>query len=187
MQYMTEPSNLAGVVVLEPQVFGDERGFFYESFSDEAFREATGLDPRFIQDNHSRSRQGVLRGLHYQLPPNGQGKLVRCTRGAIWDVAVDVMVGSSEQRSWFGTVLSEENHKQMWIPAGYAHGFLVVSEVAEVQYKTTSAYAPQSEASVRWSDPSLGIEWPNDVEIVLSDKDRNAPLYEDAAMMDFGE
>ena len=118
MQYLTERSNLAGVMVLTPRVFEDERGFFYESYSDEAFRVATGLDLRFVQDNHSRSYRRVLRGLHYQLPPNAQGKLVRCIRGSIWDIAVDVMAGSPQQGEWFGVELSEDNHKQMWVPAG---------------------------------------------------------------------
>lgn len=187
MQYRTERSSLAGVMVLTPRVFEDERGFFYSSYGDEAFRDATGLDLGFVQDNHSRSHQGVLRGLHYQLPPHGQGKLVRCIRGSIWDVAVDVMVGSPQQGEWFGVELSEDNRKQMWIPAGYAHGFLVLSESADVLYRATSAYAPESEASLRWSDPSLGINWPSDVEIVLSAKDEDAPLYEDATMMDVTE
>jgi dTDP-4-dehydrorhamnose 3,5-epimerase len=169
-------TELPGVLVLEPRVFGDARGFFMESFNQRAFNEAVGQDVQFVQDNHSRSSRGVLRGLHYQLPPHAQGKLVRVTAGKVWDVAVDLRRGSATFGRWFGTELSGENHRQMWIPPGFAHGFVVLSDSADFLYKTTDYYAPQAERSVRWNDPTLQIAWPKlDIEFALSGKDAAAP------------
>lgn len=149
-----------GVLVLEPRVFGDARGFFLESFNQRVFAEATGLDVAFVQDNHSRSARGVLRGLHYQTV-QPQGKLVRVVRGAVFDVAVDIRAGSSTFGRWVGVELSEDNHRQLWIPPGLAHGFLVLSETADFLYKTTDYYAPAHEACLAWDDPDLAIAWPN--------------------------
>ncbi len=151
---------IPGVLILEPKVFGDERGFFMESFNQKAFNEAVGHEVTFVQDNHSRSAKGVLRGLHYQRPPHAQGKLVRVTRGSVFDVAVDIRADSATYGKWVATVLSEQNHRQMWIPPGLAHGFLVTSDSAEFLYKTTDYYVPQAEGCVRWDDPTLGIDWP---------------------------
>ena len=139
------PTAIPDVIVIEPKVFGDARGFFYESFNQRAFNEGTGLDVEFVQDNHSRSSKGVLRGLHYQLPPRAQGKLVRVTRGAVFDVAVDIRKGSKTYGQWVGEELTEENHKQLWIPQGFAHGFLVLSATADFLYKTTDYYAAAQE------------------------------------------
>jgi dTDP-4-dehydrorhamnose 3,5-epimerase len=147
------------VVILEPKVFGDARGFFLESYNEKAFREATGIDARFVQDNHSRSTQGVLRGLHYQLH-QPQGKLVRVVRGAVYDVAVDVRKSSATFGKWVGTELSEDNQRQFWVPPGFAHGFLVLSSSADFLYKTTEYYAPQHERCIAWNDASLAILWP---------------------------
>ena len=149
-----------GVLVLEPKVFGDARGFFYESFNRQAFEAATGLRVDFVQDNHSKSAQGVLRGLHFQLAPHAQGKLVRVTQGEVFDVAVDIRKDSPTYGQWHGEILSAENRKQMWIPAGLAHGFLVLSESAEFLYKTTDYYAPELERCLRWDDARLNIAWP---------------------------
>lgn len=149
-----------GVLVLEPKVFGDARGFFYESFNRQAFEAATGLSVDFVQDNHSKSAQGVLRGLHFQLAPHAQGKLVRVIQGEVFDVAVDIRKDSPTYGKWHGEFLSAENRKQMWIPAGLAHGFLVVSETAEFLYKTTDYYAPELERCLRWDDARLNIAWP---------------------------
>ncbi|MBY0341088.1 MAG: dTDP-4-dehydrorhamnose 3,5-epimerase [Rhodocyclaceae bacterium] len=149
-----------GVLVLEPRVFGDARGFFYESFNRQAFEAATGLSVDFVQDNHSKSAQGVLRGLHFQLAPHAQGKLVRVIQGEVFDVAVDIRKDSPTYGKWHGEFLSAENRKQMWIPAGLAHGFLVVSETAEFLYKTTDYYAPELERCLRWDDARLNIAWP---------------------------
>lgn len=149
-----------GVLVLEPKVFGDARGFFYESFNRQAFETATGLSVDFVQDNHSKSAQGVLRGLHFQLAPHAQGKLVRVIQGEVFDVAVDIRKDSPTYGKWHGEILSAENRKQMWIPAGLAHGFLVVSETAEFLYKTTDYYAPELERCLRWDDARLNIAWP---------------------------
>jgi dTDP-4-dehydrorhamnose 3,5-epimerase len=148
------------VLILEPRVFGDERGFFLESFNQQAFNEATGLDLDFVQDNHSRSAQGVLRGLHYQIPPHDQGKLVRVVQGVVFDVAVDVREGSPTYGRHVGVELSASNHRQLWIPVGFAHGFLVLSESADFLYKTTNYYAPASELVLAWDEPSLHIPWP---------------------------
>ena len=171
------PTALPGVLILEPKVFGDARGFFLESFNQRAFDEAVGHHVEFVQDNHSRSQRGVLRGLHYQLPPHAQGKLVRVVSGAVFDVAVDMRRSSPRFGQWVGTELSAENQRQLWVPPGFAHGFLVLSERADFLYKTTVYYAPESEAAVRWDDPALGIAWPlNGSAPVLSAKDAAAPL-----------
>lgn len=159
------------VVLLEPRVFGDGRGFFFESFNLDAFEAATGLRPNFVQDNHSLSARGVLRGLHYQLAPKAQGKLVRVVRGDVFDVAVDLRPGSPSFGKWVGAHLSAENKRQLWVPPGFAHGFLTLSEQAEFLYKTTDYYAPSHERCVRWDDPSLGINWPLDGAPVVSAKD----------------
>ena len=151
---------ISDVVLLEPKVFGDERGFFFESFNRQAFKEATGLDPDFVQDNHSRSVKGVLRGLHYQLPPKAQGKLVRVVEGEVFDVAVDIRKGSPTFGKWVGEVLSAGNKRQLWIPPGFAHGFLTLSDSAEFLYKTTDYYSPEHERCLRWDDPDLAIAWP---------------------------
>lgn len=162
---------LDGLLVIEPTVFGDQRGFFYESFNAQRFAEQTGVNVQFVQDNHSRSAKGVLRGLHYQIQ-QAQGKLVRVTAGAVFDVAVDLRKSSPTFGQWFGLELSEENKRQLWIPAGFAHGFVVTSDFAEFLYKTTDYYAPAFERSVIWDDPAIGIEWPLDGEPLLSAKDK---------------
>jgi len=159
------------VLILEPKVFGDERGFFYESFNARRFAEATGCDVDFVQDNHSRSVKGVLRGLHYQIQ-QPQGKLVRVAVGEVWDVAVDIREGSPTFGKWVGVSLSATNHRQLWVPAGFAHGFVVVSDVAEFLYKTTDYYAPEHERCIRWNDPTLAIPWPLEDEPSLSAKDK---------------
>jgi dTDP-4-dehydrorhamnose 3,5-epimerase len=153
------PTAIPEVLVIEPKVFGDARGFFYESFNGKAFDEAVGRHVEFVQDNHSRSAKGVLRGLHYQIQ-QPQGKLVRVVRGAVFDVAVDIRKSSPTFGKWVGVELSEENHKQLWVPEGFAHGFLVLSETAEFLYKTTDYYAPAHERSIRWDAAELGIAWP---------------------------
>ena len=153
------PTAIPDVLIIEPTVFGDARGFFYESFNQKAFNDATGTNYQFVQDNHSRSSKGVLRGLHYQIQ-QPQGKLVRVVRGAVFDVAVDIRKSSSTFGQWVGVELSEENHKQLWIQPGFAHGFLVTSESAEFLYKTTDYYAPEHERCIVWNDPAIGIEWP---------------------------
>lgn len=165
------PTALPGVLILEPRVFGDARGFFYESFNARAFTQATGLSPQFVQDNHSRSLRGVLRGLHYQVR-QPQGKLVRVTAGQIWDVVVDIRPASPTFGQWLGTDLSADNPRQLWIPEGMAHGFVVVSDHAEVLYKTTDYYAPEHERCIAWDDPTLAITWPLDGAPLLSAKDR---------------
>ena len=154
------PTAIPDVLVIEPRVFGDARGFFFESFNQKAFNEATGLDLDFVQDNHSRSARGVLRGLHYQVQ-QAQGKLVRVVRGAVFDVAVDIRKGSPTFGQWVGTELSEDNHRQFWVPAGFAHGFLVLSASADFLYKTTDYYAPAHERCIAWDDPAIGIRWPD--------------------------
>jgi dTDP-4-dehydrorhamnose 3,5-epimerase len=162
---------LPGVLVLEPRLFGDARGFFLESWNARAFAQATGLDTHFVQDNHSRSRRGVLRGLHYQIR-QPQGKLVRVVRGAVFDVAVDLRRSSPTFGRWFGVALTEDNHRQLWVPPGFGHGFLVLSESADVLYKATDYYAPEHERSLLWNDPAVGVEWPlAGMEPVLSAKD----------------
>jgi len=168
------------VVLLEPKVFGDDRGFFMESFNQEVFNQLTGLDVAFVQDNHSRSTQGVLRGLHYQLAPKAQGKLVRVVRGSVFDVAVDIRKSSPTFGKWVGVELSESNHRQLWVPPGFAHGFLVLSETAEFLYKTTDYYAPALERSILWNDPQLAIQWPDGIEPRLSLKDEQAKPFSHA-------
>ena len=158
------------MLILEPKVFGDTRGFFMESFNARSFQEATGLSVDFVQDNHSRSAKGVLRGLHYQIQ-QAQGKLVRVVRGSVFDVAVDLRKGSPTFGKWEGVELSEENNRQFWIPPGFAHGFLVTSESADFLYKTTDYYAPEHERSLAWNDPDVGVEWPLDGAPLLSAKD----------------
>jgi len=172
---------IEGVLIFEPKVFGDARGFFMESFNQRSFNEALGSEVCFVQDNHSRSSKGVLRGLHYQVPPHAQGKLVRVTQGSVFDVAVDVRPGSASHGQWVGVELSGENHRQLWLPAGMAHGFLVTSETADFLYKTTDYYAPQAEGCVLWSDPALGIAWP-DIGVAprLAPKDAAAPRLSEA-------
>ena len=168
------------VLVIEPKVFGDARGFFFESFNQKAFNEITGLNENFVQDNHSRSAQGVLRGLHYQLQ-QPQGKLVRVVRGAVFDVAVDIRKSSPTFGQWTGVELSEDNHKQLWVPAGFAHGFLVLSERADFVYKTTDYYLPAAERCIAWDDPAIGIVWPAlDTAPQLSGKDQVGLLLRDA-------
>jgi dTDP-4-dehydrorhamnose 3,5-epimerase len=172
---------IPGVLILEPKVFGDDRGYFTESFNRSAFADATGLRHEFVQDNHSRSTKGVLRGLHYQLPPHAQGKLVRVAHGVVFDVAVDMRERSPTFGFWVGVELSDQNHRQLWLPAGMAHGFVVLSETADFLYKTTNYYAPHAERSVRWNDPTLAIKWPRlDRPFTLSSKDAAAPLLADA-------
>ena len=165
------PTAIADVLIIEPRVFGDERGFFYESFNQQAFDKATGLAFNFVQDNHSRSAKGVLRGLHYQVQ-QPQGKLVRVVRGAVFDVAVDIRRSSPSFGKWVGVELSEENHRQLWVPPGLAHGFLVLSETADFLYKTTDYYAPEYERCIAWNDPAIGIDWPIEMEPSLSAKDQ---------------
>jgi dTDP-4-dehydrorhamnose 3,5-epimerase len=154
------PTAIDGVLILEPRVFGDARGFFMESFNQKAFDDAVGRHVEFVQDNHSRSARGVLRGLHYQVAPHAQGKLVRVSQGSVFDVAVDIREGSPSFGCWFGVELSGENHRQLWLPPGMAHGFLVTSESADFLYKTTDYYAPAAERAIRWDDPDLAIDWP---------------------------
>ncbi len=165
------PTAIPEVLIIEPKVFGDARGFFFESYNARAFAQATGLDLNFVQDNHSRSARGVLRGLHYQLK-QPQGKLVRVVRGSVYDVAVDVRRSSPTFGQWVGVELSEHNHRQMWVPAGFAHGFLVTSESADFLYKTTDYYAPEHERCIAWNDPAIGIDWPLDGAPQLSAKDQ---------------
>ncbi len=166
------PLAIPEVVLIEPRVFGDDRGFFFESFNQRAFSEATGLDNiHFVQDNHSKSSKNVLRGLHYQLPPKAQGKLVRVAAGEVFDVAVDIRRGSPTFGYWVGELLSAENRRQLWIPPGFAHGFLVTSDSAEFLYKTTEYYAPEYERCIRWDDASLGIKWPLLSRPAISAKD----------------
>jgi dTDP-4-dehydrorhamnose 3,5-epimerase len=175
------PTALPEVLILEPKVFGDDRGFFMESYNRRAFDEAVGHPIEFLQDNHSRSARGVLRGLHYQLPPYAQGKLVRVAAGSVFDVAVDVRRSSPRFGHWVGVELSAANHRQLWIPPGFAHGFLVLSETADFLYKATGYYAPQSERAVVWNDPSIAIAWPDiGTPPTLSAKDVAAPLLRDA-------
>ena len=163
-----------GVLVLEPKVFGDDRGFFMESFNQKAFDDAVGRSVSFVQDNHSRSVKGVLRGLHFQQGEHAQGKLVRATQGSVFDVAVDIRPGSATFGKWVGVELSGSNHRQLWLPPGMAHGFLVTSDSADFLYKATQYYAPQSEGCIRWNDTEIGIDWPLDgIEPSLSAKDAN--------------
>ena len=171
------PLAIPDVYLIEPQVFGDERGFFFESFNHAKFEAAIGRQVRFVQDNHSRSSQGVLRGLHYQRS-RPQGKLVRVTQGEVFDVAVDIRAGSPTYGRWVAQILSAENKRQLWIPEGLAHGFLVLSESAEFLYKTTDYYAPEFECCIRWDDPTLAIDWPDTVSPRLSKKDAEGHYLE---------
>lgn len=178
-------TELDGVLILEPRVFADERGFFMESFNQRAFDAAVGQHVTFVQDNHSCSRQGVLRGLHYQRAPHAQGKLVRVTRGRIFDVAVDLRRDSGTLGRWVGVELSATNHRQLWIPTGFAHGFAVLGEEAEVLYKTTAFYDAASEATLRWDDASIAIDWPTGGEpFVLSTKDAAGLSFNQAPLFD---
>ena len=176
-------SELPEVLVIEPKVFGDERGFFYESFNAQAFADETGVDAQFVQDNHSRSQKGVLRGLHYQIE-NPQGKLVRVTAGSVLDIAVDIRRSSPNFGKWFGLELSAENAKQLWIPPGFAHGFLVLSDYAEFLYKTTDYYTPSAERCIRWNDPELAIDWGLTEEPRLSAKDQVGKPLADADLFE---
>ena len=176
-----QPLSIPDVLLITPRVFGDDRGFFMESFNQRDFQAATGLDVTFVQDNHSRSRQGVLRGLHYQVRQL-QGKLVRVLAGEILDVAVDIRTGSPTYGRWVSARLNAESHRQLWVPPGFAHGFVVLSESADVFYKTTDYYAPQHERAIRWNDPALAIDWqrenwPWQGEPTLSEKDCQAPPF----------
>ncbi|MCB9759977.1 MAG: dTDP-4-dehydrorhamnose 3,5-epimerase [Alphaproteobacteria bacterium] len=175
------PTALADVKLLEPRVFPDHRGFFFESFNERVFEALLGRPMRFVQDNHSHSRRGVVRGLHYQLAPRAQGKLVRCCVGEVFDVAVDLRRSSPDFGRWVGVHLSAEDKRQLWIPPGFAHGFCVLSEVAELLYKTTDFHAPETERTLAWDDPELGVDWPlpEGVDPILSEKDRRGtPLQE---------
>lgn len=175
------PTAIPDVMVIEPKVFGDARGFFFESFNQQAFNQATGTHHQFVQDNHSRSTKGVLRGLHYQLPPHAQGKLVRVARGAVWDVAVDIRPESPTFGQWVGVELTEDNHRQLWIPPGLAHGFVVLSDSADFLYKATDYYHPASERGIAWNDPQLAIAWPGEIgDWLLSEKDQRWPGLEEA-------
>ncbi|EFB1501637.1 dTDP-4-dehydrorhamnose 3,5-epimerase [Escherichia albertii] len=170
-------TEIPDVLIFEPKVFGDERGFFFESFNQKVFEEAVGRKVEFVQDNHSKSSKGVLRGLHYQLEPYAQGKLVRCVVGEVFDVAVDIRKSSSTFGKWVGVNLSAENKRQLWIPEGFAHGFLVLSETAEFVYKTTNYYAAKYERCIQWKDGMLNISWPIGNEPILSEKDRNGNSF----------
>ena len=175
---------LPEVQLLEPPVWGDARGFFLESFNQREVQQALGLPVQFVQDNHSRSTQGVLRGLHYQLPPHAQGKLVRVLRGHVWDVVVDVRATSPRMGQWVGCHLTEDRPQLLWVPPGFAHGFVVLSPSADVFYKTTDYYAPQAECGIAWDDPDLAITWPQPTEgaWLLSEKDQRQPRLRDAVL-----
>ena len=164
--------SIPDVILFTPKVFGDDRGFFFESFNERTFQELTGLKVNFVQDNHSKSQKGVLRGLHYQLPPKAQGKLVRVVQGEVFDVAVDIRKSSPTFGQWVGAILSAENYQQLWIPEGFAHGFVTLSETAEFLYKTTDYYAPEYERCIAWNDAAIGIYWPYAEEPALSGKDQ---------------
>jgi len=169
------------VLILEPKVFGDDRGFFYESFNQEQFQLLTGIKSHFVQDNHSKSAKNVLRGLHYQIE-QPQGKLVRVTAGEVFDVVVDLRQQSATLGHWVGAVLSSQNNRQLWVPAGFAHGFLVMQDNTEFLYKTTDYYAPQHERCIRWDDAQIGIEWPIQTKPILSVKDQTGSVFADAEM-----
>jgi dTDP-4-dehydrorhamnose 3,5-epimerase len=173
------PTNIPDVLVIEPTVFGDERGFFYESYNHKLFQEKTGLTLEFVQDNHSKSKKNVLRGLHYQII-QPQGKLVRVGAGELFDVAVDIRQSSPTFGQWVGYFLSAENKRQLWIPPGFAHGFVVVSDYAELLYKTTNYYCPEGDRCILWNDPEIGIEWPLSGDPILSAKDQAGKLLKDA-------
>ena len=184
-----EKTKLDGLFIVHPQVFGDERGWFMESFNQQRFESVfEGLNlpvPNFVQDNHSKSSRGVLRGLHYQLPPKAQGKLVRVVQGKVWDVAVDIRKGSPTFGQWVGEELSADNHKQLWIPPGFAHGFITLSDTAEFLYKTTDYYSPEHERAIRWDDPQLAIAWPlYTTDIQISAKDQQAVAFSQAEVFE---
>ena len=179
MPYTVTPTAIPDVLVLEPKVFGDARGFFFESFNARDFAQATGLDVAFVQDNHSKSAQGVLRGLHYQIE-HAQGKLVRVVQGEVFDVAVDLRQSSATFGRWVGERLSADNKKQLWVPPGFAHGFVVLSESAEFLYKTTDYWYPEHERSLLWNDPAIAIDWPLQGQPLLAVKDANAALLAQA-------
>ena len=181
MAYKVTPTTIKDVLLLEPQVFGDDRGFFFESFNAKDFKKATGLDVEFVQDNHSKSARNVLRGLHYQIQ-HPQGKLVRVTQGEVWDVAVDIRKSSPTFGKWVGEHLSADNKRQLWVPSGFAHGFVVLSDTAEFLYKTTDYYYPEHERSLRWDDPQLGIDWKITGTPMLAKKDKEAPVLEGAQL-----
>jgi dTDP-4-dehydrorhamnose 3,5-epimerase len=177
-------TSIPDVKIFEPKVFGDDRGFFLESFNASRFHDLTGLDVSFVQDNHSRSARGVLRGLHYQIE-QAQGKLVRVARGKVYDVAVDIRKSSVTFDHWVGAVLTAENFHQLWVPPGFAHGFLVLEDDTEFLYKTTDYYAPEHERTIQWDDPELGIEWPIDgLDVRLSDKDKAGTAFANAETFD---
>lgn len=184
-----EKTKLDGLFIVHPQLFGDERGWFMESFNQQRFEsvfEELNLPvPNFVQDNHSKSSRGVLRGLHYQLPPKAQGKLVRVVQGKVWDVAVDIRKGSPTFGQWVGEELSADNHKQLWIPPGFAHGFITLSDTAEFLYKTTDYYSPEHERAIRWDDPQLAIAWPFcTTDIQISAKDQQAVAFSQAEVFE---
>jgi len=176
-------TSILDVLIIEPKVFGDARGFFYESFNQQAFDDATGTHHQFVQDNHSRSAKGVLRGLHYQVE-QPQGKLVRVAQGSVFDVAVDIRKSSATFGKWVGAELSEDNHRQLWVPPGFAHGFVVLSESADFLYKTTDYYAPAHERCIAWNDPDIGIKWPLGISPQLSGKDIEGKRFNEAQVFD---
>ena len=173
------PLAIPDVLLIEPQVFGDDRGFFFESFNQECFEKAIGRKNNFVQDNHSKSLKGVLRGLHYQLPPKAQGKLVRVIQGEVFDVAVDIRKSSPTFGKWVGEIISSENKKQIWIPEGFAHGFVTLSDTAEFLYKTTDFYSPEHEECILWDDKTIAIQWPS-LNFILSEKDKYANPFDTA-------
>jgi dTDP-4-dehydrorhamnose 3,5-epimerase len=179
MPYSVTPTDIPDVLVLTPKVFGDSRGFFFESFNGRDFAQATGLQVDFVQDNHSKSARGVLRGLHYQIQ-HPQGKLVRVVEGSVFDVAVDIRASSPTFGKWVGEILSEANHKQLWVPPGFAHGFVVLSESAQFLYKTTDYWYPEHERSLAWNDPEVAIAWPIDFEPQLATKDAAGKFLREA-------
>ncbi|MGL5005942.1 MAG: dTDP-4-dehydrorhamnose 3,5-epimerase [Plesiomonas sp.] len=177
-------TDIPDVLIIEPKVFGDERGFFFESFNQKQFEEAVGYPVTFVQDNHSKSSKGVLRGLHYQLPPHAQGKLVRCVAGEVFDVAVDIRKSSPTFGKWVGAHLSGDNKRQLWIPEGFAHGFLTLSDTAEFLYKTTNYYAPTHERCIVWNDITIDIDWTSELLPQLSLKDQSGIEFKNAEMFD---
>ncbi|MVW63049.1 dTDP-4-dehydrorhamnose 3,5-epimerase [Massilia sp. NEAU-DD11] len=183
MPYTVTPTAIPDVLMLEPKVFGDARGFFYESFNARDFAQATGVEAQFVQDNHSKSAKRVLRGLHYQIQ-HAQGKLVRVVQGRVFDVAVDLRKSSPTFGRWLGVELSADNHRQLWVPPGFAHGFVVLSESAEFLYKTTDYWYPEHERSLSWNDPAIGIDWPIDFVPQLAAKDQAGKLLAQAEVFD---
>lgn len=183
MPYTVTTTALPEVLILEPKVFGDDRGFFFESFNQRDFQQATGLDVHFVQDNHSKSSQGVLRGLHYQIQ-HPQGKLVRVTQGAVFDVAVDLRRSSPNFGKWVGVELSADNKRQLWVPPGFAHGFVVTSESAVFLYKTTDYWYPEHERSLLWCDPTVCVQWPVNGESKLANKDAAGKVFAEADYFD---